>query len=222
MAAFTPVRSVTAAGSATAITTTGIVTKAGDLLVAIVTCFNNRIGTVTDSKSNTWATAVASTGTTTGFVAMFSAVNCLGGSAHTFTFTPTSSDFIAIAVLEVEGAALAGVLGSTNGAVANSTTHATSNITSGAGAAECFVGAGAISAGAEGLPTFNTAWYQFASIGGSSSEGMAAAFRLVNPSTTDLFTYTLSTAQNEGVIIAGFKSATAAATGGASSFTFCS
>lgn len=219
---FAPVISASAAAaSAASVTTTGITTRSGDLLIVVITSFANTIGVspITDNKSNTWVNAIGPTGTTNGFTSMYYAVNCLGGSSHTFTFTPSSSDFIAIAVLDVQGAATSSALNQSNGAVASSTTHATSSISSGS-TSEIFIGCGSISSGVSGTAVPKDLWYPYASFTGGTTEGMTAAFRVVDPSTSDTFSYTVSAARNEGVVIAGFKAAASASGGSGGSFTF--
>lgn len=214
---FAPVQATTkTAVSVASVTTTAMTTQSGDLFVAIVTCFTNKIGTtpLSDSKGNTWVQAVASTGTTNGFTAMYYVANGTGGAGHTFTFTPTAADFIAISVIEISGAALSSVLSQTNGAVANSTTHTTGSITAGA-TDEVFIGGGAVSQSAEGTPVLNkTLWWGVAALPDGSVEGIVSAFRFVGTGVADTFSYTTSSASNEGVVIAGFKSAAVASSAG--------
>lgn len=209
---FCPVKTVLTKSSNTAasVTTSGITTTTGDLLVVAITCFGNHIGAtpVTDSLSNTWTAAISSTGTTKGWGAIFYCANCTGGTGHTFTFTPSSSDFIAIGVLAIQGAATSSVLGSTATSTASGTTHTAGSITSGV-TQEILVGAGALSASAEGTPgVADGRWYDANLVAGATSEGIVLAWRLVDPNTTDSFVYTTSNTQNETVMIAGFKCST--------------
>jgi len=217
MSIFAPVQHVSkvSSNSAASVVTGAITTTAsGSLFVAVVVAFANTIGAVTDSKANSWSTAQASTGTTNGFVAIFYTANATGGASHTFTFTPTSNDFIGISVFEITGASST-PLSNHNGSVANSTTHTSPSITSGSAVSEVFIGGGPLSATGEGVPVLNSSlWYLGAAAAATSvTEGIISAFRFVNVNITDSFSFTTSSARNEGVVIAGFKAASA---GGAS------
>ena len=216
---FAPVQAMVKQASATTVVTTAVTTTSGNLLIAVVTCFTNKIGAtpVSDSKGNTWATAIGSTGTTNGFVGIYYAMNIAGGAGHTVTFTPTGSDFISITVLEITGAALTSAFSTSSGSVTNSTTHTSPSITSGT-TDEILVGAGSASTAAEGTPVLNQAgWYSVSQISGTAFEGMSIGFRFVPPATTDTYSYTLSAAQNVGIAIAGFKGVAVHA-GGSSTF----
>lgn len=228
MAHFKPSQYVVArsAGSAASITTTGITTVSGRLLVAVLTCFGNNIGAspVTDSKGNTWSTAIASVGTTQGWGAMFYVPNCTGGAAHTFTFTGVGSDFLSIAVYEIPGADISSPLGSTSSSTTNATTHSSGNITSGS-RLEIFIGVGAISRGAEATPVVTTGsvnWFPQSQLPDGSLEGIATAFRLADAGVTDQFTYTTSSAFAEACLVAGFKQAPPVVTGGETATFFLS
>lgn len=198
--------------TAASVTTSGVTTTSGNLLVVSVVAFGNNIGAspVTDSKSNTWTAAIASTGTSKGFGAMFYVANCTGGASHTFTFTPTSNDFIAIAVLEVSGAATSSVLSNTNSASNSTATHSSGNITAGASFPEIFVGSMALSANSE-IPATVTKllWPWTFTNPATTREGIMLGYKFVDPSVTDSFTVTANAASNETIMIAGFKSATA-------------
>ena len=206
-----------------ATTSSSFTTTSGNLLVAIVTSDGNVIGAtpVSDSFSNTWVQAVGSTGTSSGFAAMFYVANCTGGASHTFTFTPTANAFLTITVLEIEGAALTSVLSGTNGAVFSTAAHGSGNITSNSSVPEIFVGGGS-NTGATN-PTLTTVnpgtWWQVIAVSGAITEGCMVGYRMVDPSVTDQFAWTTG-ARNEGTVIAGFKMAVAAAAGGASAHTF--
>lgn len=221
--AFAPVQTTTKqSGSAASITTTAMNTISGHLFVAVVTTFANTIsGTpMSDSKSNSWTLAVGPAGTTNGFVAIYYAANATGGAAHTFTFTPSSSDFCAISVIEITGAATSSPLNQSNSAVANSTTHATSSITAGS-TAEIFVGGGVTSFSAEGTPVINkNYWYHVAALSDGAVEGIVCAWRAMDSGASDTFSYTTSSAKNEGVVIAGFKAASAGGSVAGGSYTF--
>jgi hypothetical protein len=206
----------------TSITTNAITTTSGSLLVAVLVCFTNKIGTtpMSDSKGNTWVAAVASTGTTEGYGAIFYVENCTGGASHTFTFTPTGSDFITIAVYEIAGAATSGALSNTNAASANSTTHSSGNITANATVPEIWIGGGAISHGVEGTPVITTGGTIFALPDGGTGEGLASNFQFADPSATGQFTFTTSSANPETSMIAGFKMAAAGGGGSGGAWAY--
>lgn len=226
MAAFTvkqaTFQATTAAASATS--TPGITTTSGSLLIALVTTFGNTIGAspMSDNFSNTWLTAVGSTGSGSGFSAMYYVPNCIGGVSHTATFTPNSADFMTITFIEVPGAALASVLSSSATSTASTSTHAAGPITANATVAEIFIGVGSVSLGTTPLLTTTNphTWFQLEAQSGAVTEGCFVAFRIMDPLASDSFTYT-SGAGAEGVIVAGFKAAASGGGGSAGgSFTF--
>ncbi len=100
-------------GTGTTITTPGITTSAGNLAVAITIRNTATTGTTTsnsDSKANTWSTAVADTRTTGATdntpgttAALRYAKLTSAGSSHTFTDTSTNAAFLTIEVVELNG-----------------------------------------------------------------------------------------------------------------------
>lgn len=200
------VNRVSAQASATSVTTAAIITRSGSLLVAIPMAFTNKVGTtpITDSKGNTWVAAIAQQGNTQGWGAIFYCENCVGGSGHTFTFTPTASDFIVLAVVEITGMVLSGALNGTNFSTASGTTHSSGNVTAGA-TEELMVGAAACSKATEGTPAVANSFIGLVALGGSSFEGMAMGVKLLPASTTDQFQATESSAFNEFCGVASFK-----------------
>jgi hypothetical protein len=211
MALFTVVQTVSAisSGSQASVTTSGITTTSGNLLVAIIYNFGNGIGgtPITDSNSNTWAQAIASTGTSRGWGAMYYVANCTGGAAHTFTFTPSSSNFINITVYEITGAATSSVLGNTSTSTAASGSRNSGSITASGGVDEIFIGAGGSSAvGTLSAPTSVPLWWLAHNNGGTAStEGRTTYWREVAAGGSDSFAYSASNSGNETVMIAGFK-----------------
>lgn len=209
-----------ATGSVASVTSTGLTTTPGNLLVALVTCFGNNIGAspITDSKGNTWATAVAATGTTEGYAALFYANNIAGGAGHTVTFTPTASDFCAIVVFEISGQTTGTALGNTNATSAASTTHSSGNVTTGGSVGSILIGGGAVSRAAEGTPniTVGSAWTLVARAAGGSNEGYVGGVRAAVSGVTDQFTYTTGSSNRETAVIAEFR----APSGGAGAFAF--
>lgn len=222
---FGPVKTtLVAVAGGTSLTTSGLTTTAGNLLVVCITLFSGNIGAapITDNKSNTWVQAVAKTGTSSGFAAMFYAQNCLGGAGHTFTLTTTSSDFSAMVVYEIEGAALTSSLSNTNAAVSATSAHSSGSVSANASVAEIFIGCGSVSSGVSPIMTSVDPgfWWVVGTQTGSVTEGIISAFRLVDPSVSDSFNFTAG-ARNESSIVAGFKkAASGGGGGGGGSFTF--
>lgn len=136
----------------TSVTTPSMTTVSGNLLVACIGAFTNTIGgtPITDNKSNTWTAAISSQGATEGWGAIYYAENCVGGSGHTFTFTPTASDFIRIAVIEITGVATSSALGDTSFSTTTGTSHDAGTVTAGA-TEEVGIGCYIMSFGAEGI-----------------------------------------------------------------------
>lgn len=210
MASPYPVQFITArsSGSAASVTTGAITTTSGNLLVALVFSFGNNIGAtpLSDSKGNTWSAAIASTGTTQGWGAMFYVANATGGASHTFTFTPSSSDFIIIFVIEIAAAALSNVLNNTSSSSASTSTPNSGSISANAGVDEIFVGGGAISNVAENLPVAGGQFFAATPFAATASnEGGIAAVRSVPSGGSGAFSYTKSAVANETVLVAGFK-----------------
>lgn len=209
----TQYETVVGANVQTTVTTTAFTSVAGRLLAAIGCAFGNTIGAspFSDSKSNTWSIAIASTGTTKGWCAMGYVPDLPNaGASHTVTLTVSPADFIVLCVIEVPGIAAAGPLTTTDADNVNGTTHTTGPITSGASFPELHFMGGALSAAAEGAPVVTTKFVlQVARLAATStSEGMTCGYRIVPTSTSTTFSYTTSNAQNETALIAGFRSAT--------------
>lgn len=207
------------AGSVASLTTSGITTTSGNLLVACLFCETNKIGgtPITDSNGNTWTSAVAAFGSAT-FAAMFYVPNCVGGAAHTFTFTPTANDFISIALIEVSAAATSSVIGSTGTSITNTASHSSGNITSNGTVPEIFIGGwnpatstATLPANASGL---KWAWNWINTT--ATKEGALLGWRIVDPSITDAFTVTGAVSAASPIMIAGFKAASALPAGGGS------
>lgn len=210
-------------GSVASITTTGITTTSGNLLVAICFCDTNKIGAtpITDSKGNTWVQAIGSVGSST-YLAIFYCANATGGAAHTFTFTPTSSEFIAIAVLEISGAKTSSVLGSTSTSTSNTASHDSGNITSNGITAEVLIGAWnpasatAMGPGAQVGAGSGWSWNYVAANG--SNEGGFFGYRIVGLNVTDSFKVTAASAAASPIAVAGFLSTTPPVGGSAFAF----
>lgn len=201
------------AGTVSSQATTAFTSSAGSLLVVAGCSFGNTIGAApfSDSKSNTWSIAIASTGTTKGWCAMGYTENLANaGSSHTVTFTATAPDFLVVAVLEIPGMATSSALNQTNAASVNGTTHTAGPITAGPTYPEIHIGAGALSASAEGVPQITTAlFFRAARLTASATvEGMAFGYRIAQKNSSTTFEYTTSNSQFETAMVAGFKGAT--------------
>jgi hypothetical protein len=207
--------------SVASITTTGVTTTSGNLLVAMGFVGTNNFGTppISDSKGNTWTQAVAPFGNVT-FLTMYYVANCTGGASHTFTFTPASNGFIAIVVLEISGAATSSVIGSTNTSTASVTTHNSGNITSNGSVPEIFVGAYNTSSTTQPINVTAPYWAWQYQKTDAAHEGTWVGYRIVDPSVTDAFTVLSAGSGPNPICIAGFKSATALATSGGGSYGF--
>lgn len=200
-------------------TSDALVTVTGNFLLALVTMDTNSFGStpLSDSKSNTWHLAGSVRGSGSGFVGIYYAENITGGSGHTVTVTPTTGAFIGLFVSEYSGIALSSSLSNTDGGSSNATTHTTPSITAGASFPELFVGVGCVNHVAENTPVLNkTNWFQLAAFADGSVMGGIAAFRFVPAGTSDTFSYTVSSAFDEGYAIAGFKAASSGLGGGGS------
>ncbi len=209
-------------GAVSSITTSGITTTTGNLIVVAVFADTNKIGTVTDNKSNTWSTAIAQFGSAT-YAALFYAENCTCGSSHTFTFTPTSSEFVSMFVLEVSGAATSSVLGSTSTSTTNTATHSSGSISANGTVPEIFVGLANLGNNLAVVPTNVTSlyWSWNHHTITASREGGIIGYRIVDPSTSGAFTTSSNgTSVASPIGIAGFKAASPAASGSEHSYPF--
>lgn len=221
-----PVAAVSAqsSGSAASVTTAGITTVNGSLLVALIACEGAHIGgtPITDSKSNTWVNAVA-TASGDSKVALWYVANCIGGASHTFTFTPTSSDFVAIGVINVTQAALTSVIGSTNSTVATSATHASGNITSSTN--EIWIGGGGIDhtneVSGSGTPWITEPFMRVLMLPATATqEGFVMGLRCVSSGVTGQFTWNAAASQLEASIVAAFVGATVSGGSSAAAYAF--
>lgn len=208
-------------GPAASVTTDPVTTVSGRLLVAVPIANLNNIGAtpITDSLSQTWATAIASFGNTQGWGAMFYVENCVGGASHTFTFTPTSNDYIGLIVVEFPGMALSGSLNQTDAQSSNaSATHTAGPITANATLPEVFVGV-QVSTSFATVQVSNAYWgVAHRRNADVSTEGATVVYRVVHPGTSDSVSLTY-TAEFGTTLIAGFKAAALSAGGGGMSWT---
>lgn len=198
--------------SSASTTTTGITTR-GNLLVALVWTFTDKLGStpISDSNGNTWVQAIANTGTTEGWGQMWYCLNPSVGAGHTFTLTPTASDFLSIVVFDVEGAASASVLGSTAAASVTGTTRSAGPITAGAGP-ELFIGGCVTERVVQGTPVIIGAewWFGIPSlpVGGGGNSGYCAAIMHAAPGESGTFSATFASASNNTTaMVAAFRGA---------------
>lgn len=198
------------AGSQASVTTPGITTTSGNLLVVVVSAFSNIIGAtpITDSKTNTWIQAVASTGASEGWGAIYYAENITGGAGHTVTFTPSSSGFIAIAVLEVSGLATSSALNQTDADASSATTHSTGPITASGGICEMAIAGGTTSDnGAVPMNLIAVPWSTRVLNAGGSSQGVVLAWQVIASGASVSFQFNTPSSDSDTAMLAGFKAA---------------
>lgn len=198
-------------------------TTSGNLLVAIPVVFGTNIGAspITDNKSNTWLTAVAAFGTGPA-MGCFYAKNCIGGSGHNITFTPSpSSDYAALVFVEIQQADQSSPLGNSSTNSSTGTGHSAGVISAGAGGPEVFVGAVSHSHAGDGFPS---SWLSNLTVnfvtGSGSQEGVTFGFCCILASGSSNFTIVLPAANQEVCMVVGFKGAPVSGGGGATSLPF--
>lgn len=106
MAFVQAINAATASGSVTSITTAGITTTSGNLLVLVGAVGSVTINTPTDSKGNTWTPHPNNPQANGGAdikASSWYAKNITGGAGHTFTLNLTGGDFPSMVVLELSG-----------------------------------------------------------------------------------------------------------------------
>jgi len=186
-------------GSAASITTAAMTTTSGNFLAGGCCDFTQTItGTrISDSKSNTWQT-----GRIQGRIATYYAENCIGGSGHTFTFTPVASDFLAIGIYEISGINSSSSLDVVNGA--NSGGNSGDIVTN--QAEELLLG---LNTNGSGGPSQSTSilgtspWIEQLTI--NSFQSFLMAWRIVNKKGQYQFGVNTQSNNPEGVGIAAFK-----------------
>lgn len=214
----------TSSGAVASLTTTAMTTTAsGSTFVVVVSgevAPPSSGSAVTDAKSNSYSLAVRAT-TGDSKVAIYYVANGTGGASHTFTYTPTSSDFITITALELTSVPTSSVLGSTNSGSNSGTTHASGNITS--TNEELWVGACGTDHGSNGnpMPQTPTPWLTTTSIvAGGANEGINVAVYRAAPSTTAGFTCVQSATNSESAAIAAFKGSAGGGSATETAYTF--
>lgn len=194
-----------ATGSVASVTTTAVDTTAANLLVAIVSLFSNKFsGTpatqITDSKSNTWQVAVGPAGG--GKCIIYYCENPTTDVAHTFTFTPTSAEFIAISVIGIADALTSSVLSNTNSASAGSdprTSGSVSSVTD-----EIIIGGASAGGGAAAVVNGDN-WFSVQLQPDGGTEGQVVGFTFAENGESNTFSGSNGSGFTEGVVIAGFK-----------------
>jgi hypothetical protein len=200
-------------GSAASSTTSAITTTTGNTLIAMMSTFTNQIGAtpISDSGGHTWTQAIASTGTTEGWVAMFYVANITGQGSHTFTFTPNAGAFQAFTVIEVSGLAASPLNHTDVDSSTGSVDHATGPIAADAGICELFIAGGgnSDSGSSQATPTVSLAWFYHYVFASSTHQGLHWAWREVASGGSDSYSYQTGATDRDTAFIAGFKSATA-------------
>lgn len=211
-----PVFHVNAAtGTVASATTAAVDSTRANLIVVCVSLFSNKFGgtpesLLTDSQSNTWSVAVSPAA---GKCAMFYCYNPTTDAAHTFTYTPTSSEFIAISVIGIAGAT-SSPLNNTNSASDGSDPRTSGSVSSTGD--ELVIGAA--SAGGGAAATLNGAsWFATQLQPDGGTEGQVAGFTFAASGDSNTFSATNGSGFSEGVVIAGFKLAPTGGGGGGSS-----
>jgi hypothetical protein len=159
---------------------------------------------VTDSLSNTWANSWVSNGGSS-HGALYYVTNALGGSSHTFTFTPQGgTDQCAIAVAEFDGVTATGPLDGVSSAASAAAPH-TSGSVSTSSSAQLLLGCGSSSNQSVHDPASSPGFFtDFAAIAGGGTNGLVASYAIVDE--TGQYTYQYGYAGgNEGCGIATFK-----------------
>lgn len=206
-----------ATGTAASATTNAIDTTRANLIVVAVSLFSNKFGgtpasCMSDSKSNTWQLAVGPAG---GKAAIFYAENAITDANHTFTFTPTSSEFIAMGVVGIAGALTSGALSNTNSGTGGSDPRLSGSIS----AVTDEIMVGAASAGGGAAATINgSTWFPIQLQPDGGTEGQVMGFTLAASGESFQFSGTSGSGFNEGAVIAGFKLQASGGGGGTVSY----
>ena len=201
-------------GSSASATTAATATTTGNTFVAVITAFTNIIGgtPMTDSASNTWSQAVASTGTTEGWVAIFYVSNATGSATHTFTFTPTANGFLSVTVFEISGLATSSALDATDADSSTGTVTKTTGPITATGICEIFIGGMGVSETGSGMMLNQPAWYYDRVVSDGTHQGLLWGWRYIASGGSDSFTAEAVATDRETAAMAGFKSASACTT----------
>jgi hypothetical protein len=209
----------TGGGGNTSITTSAISTTSGNALIVFGACFANHIGSApfSDSGSHTWSIAVANTGATKGWAACGYVTNITGSGSHTFTFTVSVADFIAMAVFEVQGLD-ASPFNHSATSTASTSTHSSGSITADAGVDELHFGFMPLSATTEAVTISSVtstdhAWSSRFENATATTEGWIAAVASVPSGGSTTYAVSTGSAQNETIMNVGFKGAAPSAGG---------
>jgi hypothetical protein len=209
----------------TTVTTPGITSTTGHMFVVITSgelapASSPPITDTSSNGSNTWALAER---TTTGDskVGIYYTTTRVGGTSHTFTYTPTASDFCTITVLEIANVPTSSPLSGHTSTVATSTTHSSGNITAGSDN-ELWIGAGGLDHVAENTSviTQGGVWVTAAFGSPAASDGYIIGFRTAPAGATGQYTYVASSSFPEGSAIVGFKVAASGGSATETAYTF--
>jgi hypothetical protein len=124
------VHNMVSATAVATLTTTGVTTQAsGSTCVGFSSTQNSfGAGTVSDSKGNSYIHEQIDVGTTAKLNVWISQ-NCTGGASHTFTVTPATTQNIAVAFIEITGAAASSLDQNPTATTGSSTTPASPSAT---------------------------------------------------------------------------------------------
>lgn len=209
-------------GSVASITSSGITTTTGNALVAVVTAETNlpsATGVTDNGTGTTWTRNVTASGDSK--VAIYTAPNVTGRSGHTVTYTPATSDFVTLTVLELKNVPTSAIVDATNSSAVLSAIHNSGGITASAGVAEILIGAGGTDHGTEGVPRVSGSNWSTVSAAAASgtNEGYVVGTRTVASGTADQFSWTGSATFTEPAAIIGIKGAISGVLSSAESHT---
>jgi hypothetical protein len=195
-------KSHTAAAAANSPVTSAIDTSGANLIVVVVSQFSGAaIGTLSDSKSNTWTPLTAQT-STNAYTQTFYAASPTVGAGHTFTFTG-SGIFGAIAV-QAWSNANAVPFNVQNGAVVTSTSLATGSVTPGQNNSLLVAALSSADTGVYAIDSGFTISDQIADVGGVNL-GIGMASLVQGSAAAVNATWSWATTANAAVAISAFK-----------------
>ena len=185
-------------------------TTSGDLLTVCISGYGPATFTITDTYSNTWVLAKRVVNGSLSSEIWY-AQNCTGGSSHQVTVTPSAAAYITVALSEFSGVAASGALDQTGSGTGTSTSPSSGNVTT-AIAGELYIG--------HMMPLSNptitdeSGWNNRFTVAGSASSNGFSEETQGDTSTiaagTYAATYTLSSSQSWGAVIATFLPASTA------------
>ena len=216
VAAYVQTTTASESGAATPLTTSGITTTSGNLLVAGISFDSGTLNTitgVTDSKGNTWSKATELDSAC--LVSLWYAPNITGGAAHTVTvaYNDGVGSAIGVVVQEFSGIAATSPLDRTVSAQGTSTAPSSGATSATTQADELVVGL----VGWAGATTTPTLGAGYTNLGHISLTDASAAMqsKVVAATSAQTAAMTLAASRDWAAICATFKAASAAGTPGA-------